>query len=30
MIGYHLRTGKHDLNEVDWKCYLDFSDKRLK
>ncbi len=26
-IGYHLRTGKHNLVEYDWDRYMDFTDK---
>ena len=26
-IGAHVRTGKHDVTDFDWKAYLDFADK---
>lgn len=28
-VGYHVRSGRHNITDFDWKAYLDFADKHF-
>lgn len=30
LVSYHVRTGKHDITDFDWKCYLDAADLNMR